>query len=714
MKKAQFSGLILDFGNTKIKLKDQIGAGGFSFIYTTNDPKLVAKVVNTSEPKGYRSYQNEKFAFQTLGKHDNILGCSGFKDNVNIKGVNYSFLLLDFCSKGSVIDMLIEKKHLVFNEKQILQIIYETLQGLHRMHSFKPPIAHRDLKAENILLANDGKFKICDFGSISSKHITEINSENRFYIGEEIDNNTTPFYRSPEQSDLYSGFPINEKVDIWALGVILYVLCFSQQPFESKLATINCKYFLPSDHKYSEGLMNLFPMIFTPDPRNRPSTSELLAYLQEIMNMKPQFSGSFTQGVPKPQVLAPNQNFGNKGSFNEGFGNAPKQHFNSGPFGRTSEPQTVLRSGDSFSGGKEVKPTFIDKVSKFVKLKTTKTEGWIVSTLEEDEDGPNQKYARYLIIKSWHKPNKIQKFYTLLLKKIQKSPDNTIIALKALILLHNYFKKGSPQVLSIIPNSDAGPLEALRLLYDTWSKIAQSGTTNPKDKKRNDFSTFLIIDYSELLLKKVKLNAKYSSTFEGNYSLNPFLTNQRENNSPLTIPVIEELLDFLDTINFFCKSLLTNTWLWRIQCSLVLSVVDEAYCLFCLLVHLISTYKQATNYVTVQVDHAIIEKNISRVELRLEVNLNNLKEFIANCKKVKEFNELRDLLPSFSPEIMDYLKSIPILQPPKEAREFNLHQFLNYHVNILGIKLPYSYGVAISDINIQKMIGKCRKFCYLD
>ena len=50
-------------------------------------------------------------------------------------------------------------------------------------------------------------------------------------IEEDIEKTTTPIYRSPEQLDLYSGFPIGPKVDVFALGVLGFIMCFKKQPF---------------------------------------------------------------------------------------------------------------------------------------------------------------------------------------------------------------------------------------------------------------------------------------------------------------------------------------------------------------------------------------------------------------------------------------------------------------------------------------------------
>ena len=70
-------------------------------------------------------------------------------------------------------------------------------------------------------------------------------------VQEDIDKNTTPCYRAPEQCNLYSKFPINEQVDVWALGCILFSLCYQDFPFEAKLATIRAKYRIPETPKFS-------------------------------------------------------------------------------------------------------------------------------------------------------------------------------------------------------------------------------------------------------------------------------------------------------------------------------------------------------------------------------------------------------------------------------------------------------------------------------
>ncbi|KAL9950314.1 hypothetical protein ACROYT_G042795 [Oculina patagonica] len=91
-------------------------------------------------------------------------------------------------------------------------------------------------------------------------------------------------YRAPEMVDLYSNMPVTEKVDIWALGCILFFLCFMEHPFEdsAKLRILNAKYTIPeSDTKYTV-FHDLIKYMLQVNPVNRPDIKEVLTGLEAI------------------------------------------------------------------------------------------------------------------------------------------------------------------------------------------------------------------------------------------------------------------------------------------------------------------------------------------------------------------------------------------------------------------------------------------------
>jgi len=73
----------------------------------------------------------------------------------------------------------------------------------------------RDIKAENVLLSDDGMYKLCDFGSASPDQIFSASAQERAELETVIQRTTQPAYRAPELVDLYLRYPINTQVDMW-------------------------------------------------------------------------------------------------------------------------------------------------------------------------------------------------------------------------------------------------------------------------------------------------------------------------------------------------------------------------------------------------------------------------------------------------------------------------------------------------------------------
>lgn len=148
------------------------------------------------------------------------------------------------------------------------------------MHYCNPPVLHRDLKVENILILNQDHFKLCDFGSSSLSKGDYIPSSLKEVqkVEDDIQRHTTLQYRAPEMIDVYQKRPINEKADIWAMGVLLYKLCYYTTPFEEdgQLAILNAKYTFPSLPTFSAGIRQLMASMLQEDQRDRPTIYQVL------------------------------------------------------------------------------------------------------------------------------------------------------------------------------------------------------------------------------------------------------------------------------------------------------------------------------------------------------------------------------------------------------------------------------------------------------
>ena len=201
-------------------------------------------------------------------------------------------------------------------------IFWQTCKAVQALHSLDEPLVHRDLKIENLLLTSDGVVKLCDFGSATARmHFPGLDwsASQRGLLEEEMAKNTTPMYRSPEMVDTWNNFPITTAADVWALGCVLYVLCYQIHPFEdgAKLRILNGNFTLPTNDGRYDVFHDLIRSMLKVDPRQRPTVSDVLDRLAAIaetrgFNMKtplkiavpsssPQHAPSARPAPPSPQ-----------------------------------------------------------------------------------------------------------------------------------------------------------------------------------------------------------------------------------------------------------------------------------------------------------------------------------------------------------------------------------------------------------------------------
>jgi serine/threonine protein kinase len=100
-------------------------------------------------------------------------------------------------------------------EKLAMKILYELALAVNHLHSLG--YSHRDIKLENIMFTSDQRVKLLDYGFAKKGRI----ADTELIAG-------TPVYMAPE---LINGDSCTEKIDIWALGVILYCLLTGKMPF---------------------------------------------------------------------------------------------------------------------------------------------------------------------------------------------------------------------------------------------------------------------------------------------------------------------------------------------------------------------------------------------------------------------------------------------------------------------------------------------------
>uniref|UniRef100_A0A8C9YR21 Cyclin-G-associated kinase n=1 Tax=Sander lucioperca TaxID=283035 RepID=A0A8C9YR21_SANLU len=316
-----FVGQVVELGDLKLRIKRVIAEGGFAFVYEAQDMSsgkdyALKRLLSHEEEKNKEIIQEVCFMKKLSGHPNMVQFCSAASISKEESDTGQAeFLILTELCKGQLVDFIkrVEQRALLSCDT-VLKIFYQTCRGVQHMHKQKPPITHRDLKIENLLISNQGTIKLCDFGSATTvSHYPDYSwsAQKRSMVEDEITRNTTPAYRTPEMIDLYSNFPINDKQDIWALGCILYLLCFKQHPFEegAKLQIVNGKYSIPqNDVKYTV-YHNLIRSMLKVNPEERLSITELVNQLQEIAaarNVNPK--------SPITELLEQNGGFGNNGA----------------------------------------------------------------------------------------------------------------------------------------------------------------------------------------------------------------------------------------------------------------------------------------------------------------------------------------------------------------------------------------------------------------
>ena len=265
-----------------------LGEGGYGYVYEVSDGKgnkYALKKMNILNKIQYNNILHEVNIWKQISKNCNnivkLLDAAENQTEVDI--------LMELCTEGSLLDY-INNSNEDIPENVALNIIKNIANGLDGMHSQNPPIAHRDVKIENVLKFGN-TFKLCDFGSASIDILipekeTKESKRDKFDI---FERNTTFMYRPPEMVDEYGSFPVNEKVDIWALGCILYAILFKQQPFQDaqKLTIIKGDYYIPKEaNNYSEKIFDFIRWMLTPDPRLRPSAKDILRCINNWNEIK--------------------------------------------------------------------------------------------------------------------------------------------------------------------------------------------------------------------------------------------------------------------------------------------------------------------------------------------------------------------------------------------------------------------------------------------
>ena len=208
------------------KIIEKLGKGGMGVVYLAEDSKLKRKVAIKFLPHNISANEEEKNRFEIEAQAAAALNHPNIATIYAIEESNgQTFIVMEYI-EGKELKDIIVRKNVVAEYIQPLQMselinyAIQIAEGLEAAH--KRGIIHRDIKPSNIMITNDGKAKIMDFGLSKIRGGKNLTKEG-ITIG-------TVAYMSPEQA---RGEETEHLTDIWSFGVVLYEMLTGEVPFKA-------------------------------------------------------------------------------------------------------------------------------------------------------------------------------------------------------------------------------------------------------------------------------------------------------------------------------------------------------------------------------------------------------------------------------------------------------------------------------------------------
>lgn len=271
-------------GNSKIgkeigqyKILSMLGLGGMGEVWLADDSKLKRQIAlklltDVQNKDRLARFEQEAFAVSALN-HPNIITIFDIGETDGQQFIATEFI------EGKTLRQLINERNLTVS--QAVDIASQVCAALATAHS--AGIIHRDIKPENIMVRSDGIIKVLDFGLARFNEKKTSTSENKYLTKPGMVMGTVN-YMSPEQA---RALPIDEKTDVFSLGIVLYEMLAGELPFNGvneveTLAAILEREPLPLSEQLPKKLRDLITKLLNKNHLERPTAAEMLDELKLV------------------------------------------------------------------------------------------------------------------------------------------------------------------------------------------------------------------------------------------------------------------------------------------------------------------------------------------------------------------------------------------------------------------------------------------------
>mmetsp|Transcript_15926 Transcript_15926/g.21063 ORF Transcript_15926/g.21063 Transcript_15926/m.21063 type:complete len:476 (+) Transcript_15926:24-1451(+) len=268
-------------GINDFRVLQPLGQGSFASVFKVvrkSDEQVYAmKRVNISKmsKKEVSDTLNEIRFLASLRHHNIVAYFESFLD----KNDTELCIIMEYCGMGDLAAKIerYRKRRRYIDERQVWQYLHQTADALKLLH--EQGIMHRDVKAANAFLGEDGSVKLGD-----------MNVSKRMEHGLLKTQIGTPYYMSPE---IWSNRPYNAASDMWALGCMVYELCALRPPFLADSfpelrRQVQSGQFPPISRNYSYALSTVISKLLRVNPRERLSAANLLSSKEMQQNLHAQ------------------------------------------------------------------------------------------------------------------------------------------------------------------------------------------------------------------------------------------------------------------------------------------------------------------------------------------------------------------------------------------------------------------------------------------